>query len=78
MSNWLENKYRRNDYVDRWFSGHEWRTMSHFYHVGPQEALRNEMTEVVILSACAAAASVDEAAKESALPLFEAAELADV
>lgn len=50
LSNWLENKYRRNDYVDRWFSGHEQRTMSHFYHVGSQEALRNEMTEVVILS----------------------------
>lgn len=78
LSNWLENKYRRNDFVDRWFSDHEWRTMSHFYHVGPQEALRNEMTEVVILSTCAAAAPVDEAEKESALPLFEAAELADV
>ena len=78
LSNWLENKYRRNDFVDRWFSDHEWRTMSHFYHVGPQEALRNEMTEVVILSACAAAASVDAVEKESALPLFEAAELADV
>lgn len=78
LSNWLENKYRRNDFVDRWFSDHEWRTMSHFYHVGPQEALRNEMTEVVILSACAAAAPVDEVEKESALPLFEAAELADV
>ncbi len=77
LSNWLENKYRRNDFVDRWFSDHEWRTMSHFYHVGPQEALRNEMTEVVILSACAAAAPVDEAEKESALPLFDAAELAD-
>lgn len=78
MSNWLENKYRRNDYVDRWFSGHEQRTMSHFYHVGPKEALRNEMTEVVILSACAAAAPVDDELKESTLPLFEAAELADV
>lgn len=78
LSNWLENKYRRNDFVDRWFSGHEQRTMSHFYHVGPQEALRNEMTEVVILSSCAAAAPVADEQKESALPLFEAAELADV
>jgi DNA adenine methylase len=77
LSNWLENNYRRNAYVDRWFSGHEQRTMSHFYHVGSQEALRNEMTEVVILSACAAAAPVDDAQKETALPRLEAAELAD-
>lgn len=76
LSNWLENKYRRNDYVDRWFSNHPQRTMSHFYHVGPQESLRNEMTEVVILSECAAAEPLEE--KVSALPLFEAAELADV
>lgn len=78
LSNWLENKYRRNEYVDRWFSNHQQRTMSHFYHVGPQEALRNEMTEVVILSECAAAAPPAERHMELALPLFEAAELADV
>lgn len=50
VSNWLENKYRRNDFVDRWFGDHPQRTLSHFYHVGPQESLRNEMTEVVVLS----------------------------
>lgn len=50
LSMWLENKYRRNEYVDRWFSDHPQRTMQHFYHVGPQERLRNEITEVVILS----------------------------
>ena len=78
LSNWLENKYRRNEYVDRWFSEYEQRTMSHFYHVGPQEALRNEMTEVVVLSSCAAAPPADEAKKESALTLFDAAEFADI
>ena len=50
LSMWLENKYRRNDYVGRWFSGFPQRTMSHFYHVGASESLRNQMTEVVILS----------------------------
>lgn len=75
LSNWLENKYRRNDYVDRWFSGHPQRTISHFYHVGPSEDLRNEMTEVVILSEGAAARAEPEHTKRPAnLPLFEAAE----
>lgn len=50
LSMWLENKYRRNGYVDKWFSEYPQRTMEHFYHVGPQENLRNAMTEVVILS----------------------------
>lgn len=77
LSNWLENKYRRNEFVDRWFSDHPQRTMSHFYHVGPQESLRNEMTEVVILSECAAAQPLVETEKESVLDLFDAAELAD-
>ncbi|MGX5709271.1 DNA adenine methylase [Brucella lupini] len=76
LSNWLENKYRRNEFVDRWFSNFPQRTMSHFYHVGPQEDLRNEMIEVVILSECAAAEPLEE--KLSDLPLFETAELADV
>lgn len=76
LSMWLENKYRRNDYVDRWFSNYPQRTMEHFYHVGPQEKLRNAMTEVVILSENVAAAPAE--VTESALPLFESAELADV
>lgn len=76
MSMWLENKYRRNDYVDRWFGAHPQRTMSHFYHVGPQESLRNEMTEVVILSEDNASQPADEPV--SLLPLFEDAELVDV
>ena len=79
LSNWLENKYRRNDYVDRWFANHPQRTISHFYHVGPSEDLRNEMTEVVILSDGAAAQAEPDAARRPAyLPLFEAAEAADV
>ncbi len=78
LSNWLENKYRRNDFVDRWFSGYPHRTMSHFYHVGPQESLRNEMIEIVILSTRAAAPPIAGESKQSVLTLFDAAELADV
>ncbi len=55
LSMWLENRYRRNSYVDKWFSEYPKTTMSHFYHVGAFERLRNEMTEAVILSGNAAA-----------------------
>lgn len=78
LSNWVENKYRRNEYVDRWFTGEEWRTMSHFYHVGSSEELRNEMTEVVILSKDVAAPASDAAKDLAPLPLFEGAEFIDV
>lgn len=78
LSNWLENKYRRNDYIDNWFSSFDQRTMSHFYHVGPQEDLRNAMTEVIILSSCVAAPPADEGYKESSKSLFDAAELRDI
>jgi DNA adenine methylase len=52
--------------------------MSHFYHVGPQESLRNEMIEIVILSTRAAAPPIAGESKQSVLTLFDAAELADV
>lgn len=55
MSMWLENRYRKNEYVGRWFTNFPQRTMAHFYHVGPTETLRNPMTEVVVLSRDAAA-----------------------
>jgi DNA adenine methylase len=77
LSNWVENKYRRNEYVDKWFSEQEWRTMSHFYHVGPSEENRNEMTEVVILSKGAAAPPADAVEELEPQPLFELAEAFD-
>ncbi len=76
LSMWLENKYRRNAYVDRWFADFPQRTMSHFYHVGPSERLRNQMTEVVILSQNAAAKPA--ASLGQSLPLFKSPELIDV
>ena len=59
LSNWLENKYRRNKYVDMHFSDYEWRYVSHFYHIGSSEKLRNKMKEVVVLSAHVVASSRD-------------------
>lgn len=50
MSMWLENKYRTNDFVEQWFSDFPRQKVSHFYHLGSTEKLRNQMTEVVIVS----------------------------
>ncbi len=75
LSMWLENKHRRNEYVERWFSRFPHYTMSHFYHVGPLENLRSEMTEVVVVSEDAA---VPLCAPSVPSPtLFEAAEFTD-
>ena len=50
LSMWLENQYRRNEYVEHWFPNYPRRTMSHFYHLGATENLRHAMTEVVVFS----------------------------
>ena len=77
LSMWLENKYRRNDYVDRWFADFPQRALSHFYHVGPTERLRNAVTEAVILSETAVAdTSGLPASRRSSL--FETAEAVDI
>lgn len=55
-STWLENRYRRNLDVARWFAGYPVATLAHFYHVGPTEALRNAMQEALIVSPDHAAA----------------------
>lgn len=49
-SMWLENRYRRNHHLDDLFSDYPMFTVSHFYHVGPTEALRNEMQEALVVS----------------------------
>jgi DNA adenine methylase len=49
-SMWLENRYRRNDAVARWFGAYPMFTLAHFYHLGPTESLRNAMQEALIVS----------------------------
>jgi DNA adenine methylase len=49
LSMWLENKYRRNEHMDQHWTDFEWRTQSHFYHVGSTESLRNSMEEVLAI-----------------------------
>ncbi|WP_454756895.1 DNA adenine methylase [Cupriavidus campinensis] len=79
LSMWLENKYRRNEYLDRWFANHPMETTSHFYHVGSSEELRNEMTEALVLSHTAVVTEkVALIPSESDLPLFQETETANI
>ena len=79
VSMWLENKYRRNDYLDRWFAEHTMETTSHFYHVGSSEDLRNEMIEALVVSPNAAIIEKSELiSSPSDLPLFQGSELTNV
>jgi len=50
LSLWLENKYRKNEHIERLFSEFSIKTFEHFYHVGSSEDLRNSMTEALILN----------------------------
>lgn len=79
LSTWLENRYRRNTYLEQFWSGLEMRVCSHFYHVGSTEALRNEMDESLIIKPGFATADkgkqtikreIEEKAQPIDLPLF--------
>ena len=49
LSMWLENKYRKNDHIANDWQSKEVKTISHFYHLGSTESLRNAMTEALVL-----------------------------
>ena len=49
LSLWLENKYRKNDDIEKYFSEFKIKTYEHFYHLGSTESLRNSMTEALIM-----------------------------
>lgn len=49
FSTWLQNKYRKNEYIEKHFADFPMKTRSHFYHVGSHESLRNEMIEALII-----------------------------
>jgi len=49
LSMWLENKYRKNEHIAKSWNGNVIRTMTHFYHVGSTENLRNEMEEALVI-----------------------------
>lgn len=49
LSMWLENRYRRNEHIEKCWSGFDMRICRHFYHVGSTEELRNEMDEALLI-----------------------------
>ncbi|ABY36538.1 MAG TPA: DNA adenine methylase [Chloroflexus aurantiacus] len=49
LSMWKENRYRQNQHIAQYWNGLIERTVSHFYHVGSTEDLRNEMEEALLI-----------------------------
>ncbi|MEM2506531.1 MAG: Dam family site-specific DNA-(adenine-N6)-methyltransferase [Nitrososphaeria archaeon] len=49
LSLWKQNKYRRNELIEKYFPNLPVRTFSHEYFVGSFESLRNEMEEALII-----------------------------
>nr|AGF93119.1 DNA adenine methylase [uncultured organism] len=49
FSMWLENDYRKNEHIEKFWSNYPTRSFSHYYHVGSTEDLRNSMEEGLII-----------------------------
>jgi DNA adenine methylase len=49
LSMWLENRFRKNDHIAECWPNTEIRVCTHFYHVGSDESLRNEMDEALVI-----------------------------
>lgn len=49
LSMWLENKYRKNDHIEKYWEQSRLELFSHFYHIGSLESLRNKMTEALVM-----------------------------
>lgn len=49
LSMWKENRYRSNTHIMECWSKATIRTVSHFYHVGPTEDLRNPVVEALLI-----------------------------
>lgn len=48
LSTWHSNKYRRNDYIDKYWAQFFLRLHEHYYHVGARENNRNSIIEALI------------------------------
>jgi len=66
LSMWSKNKYRENGHLGEHWAGYTQRTFTHFYHVGPTEDLRNEMTEALAIKPGYEAAPVIESQRRVA------------
>jgi DNA adenine methylase len=49
LSMWKANRYRTNETLPELWGGHVERSVSHYYHVGATENLRNEMEEALVI-----------------------------
>lgn len=49
LSMWKENRYRKNDHINKYWKDSVIKTFDHFYHIGSSEKLRNAMTEALII-----------------------------
>ncbi|MBL8203765.1 MAG: Dam family site-specific DNA-(adenine-N6)-methyltransferase [Blastocatellia bacterium] len=74
LSMWMENRYRKNEHLEKYWPDTEIKTISHFYHVGSTEDLRNEMSEALAIkpgfSAPAMAKSKSAAPASNQLSLY--------
>ncbi|MBQ9607890.1 MAG: Dam family site-specific DNA-(adenine-N6)-methyltransferase [Lachnospiraceae bacterium] len=50
LSTWDENKYRKNEYIERIWSECYKLNKEHFYHVGANEKNRNSMMEALLMN----------------------------
>lgn len=48
LSTWLGNEYRKNEYIDSYWSAFHLLKREHFYHVGAKEANRKPMIEALV------------------------------
>jgi DNA adenine methylase len=50
LSTWHSNRYRKNEYLDLFWSRFHVITKEHFYHVGAKEENRNSMLEALVMN----------------------------
>lgn len=50
LSTWYKNKYRENEYIERFWSKFNLITRNHFYYVGGKEINRNPITEALVIN----------------------------
>ena len=49
VSTWLQNSWRKNEFVDEVWNGCKIATKEHFYHVGAKEANRGSVIEALLI-----------------------------
>lgn len=49
LSMWKENEFRKNEYLDKYWSDFVWHDTNHFYHFGGKEENRHPMIEVLAI-----------------------------